>query len=151
MATSTTAPPFPSRPYASGLGRNTPFNNPQPGSFGAPPAQQSSGTYGGTGFGGGGNALGGGSAAATQQQREAQRLERERAERADRERREADERVALDALSEEQREEVNEAVRIALRSAKKGRLHNTDPDLTSSRSSTSTKTPTLIITSSKWP
>ncbi|TKA34160.1 hypothetical protein B0A50_00140 [Salinomyces thailandicus] len=109
MATSTTAPPFPSRPYASGLGRNTPFNNPQPGSFGAPPAQQSSGTYGGTGFGGGGNALGGGSAAATQQQREAQRLERERAERADRERREADERVALDALSEEQREEVNEA------------------------------------------
>lgn len=37
------------------------------------------------------------------------RFERERAERADRERREAENRSAFEALSEEQREEVNEA------------------------------------------
>lgn len=50
-----------------------------------------------------------------QQQREAQRLERERQERAERERRELEERGVLEALSEEQREEVNEAVRLKTR------------------------------------
>lgn len=102
MATSTSHPPFPSRPYTSALGggratggttpynSNTPFNPPQinPGSYGA----------------------GASGAVSTQQQREAQRLERERLERAERERREAEERGALEALSEEQREEINEAV-----------------------------------------
>lgn len=102
--------PFPSRPYTSGLTRGggtggagpsttpyaqTPFNAPQQNPSGA------AGGFGGTGPGG----------ATTQQQREAQRLERERHERAERERREAEERAALDSLTEEQREEINEAVR----------------------------------------
>lgn len=84
---------FPSRPYTSGLGRT--------GTGGGQPAFQS------TPF----NTAGAVAATSTQtqQQREAQRLERERAERAERERREAEERGALEALSEEQREEVNEA------------------------------------------
>ena len=105
MATSTTAhPPFPSRPYTSGLGRtagqgafqSTPYNAQTP--FNAPAPNPSG--YGGAASG----------AATTQQQREAQRLERERQERAERERREAEERGVLERLSEEQREEVNEAV-----------------------------------------
>lgn len=102
--------PFPSRPYTSGLTRGggtggagpsttpyaqTPFNAPQQNPSGA------AGGFGGAGPGG----------ATTQQQREAQRLERERHERAERERREAEERAALDSLTEEQREEINEAVR----------------------------------------
>lgn len=103
MATSTSHAPFPSRPYTSGLGRagnqsafgNTPYN-PQQTPYAAPSASANPG-----GFGGGGP---------TQQQKEAQRLERERQERAERERREAEERGVLEALSEEQREEVNEAV-----------------------------------------
>lgn len=45
----------------------------------------------------------------TQQQREAARLERERHERAERDRREAEATQALDSLTEEQREEINEA------------------------------------------
>lgn len=102
MATSTSHPPFPSRPYTSGLGRaggqsafgNTPYNA-QHTPYGAPPSAQNAGGY---------------SAGPTQQQKEAQRLERERHERAERERREAEERGMLDALSDEQREEVNEAV-----------------------------------------
>jgi centrin-3 len=107
MATSS-AHPFPSRPYTTGLGRaggggggtgqaafqNTPYNSQTP--HNAPQG------YGAAG------------AAATQQQREAQRLENERRERAERERREAEERQALEALSEEQREEVNEAVCISI-------------------------------------
>lgn len=116
MATSTSAPggaPFPSRPYTSGLGRSTPYNAQQQTPF-APPTQtqqqQPTGAY--TGFGGGLGRGAGADSGATQQQREAQRLERERIERAERERREAEERGALDALSEEQREEVNEAVRL---------------------------------------
>jgi len=81
---STSHPPFPSRPYTSGLGRNfnsaqTPYNAPAP-------MQQ------------------------TQQQRDAQRLERERQEHAERERLAAAEQTALENLNEEQREEVNEAV-----------------------------------------
>ncbi|KAK4545845.1 hypothetical protein LTR36_002409 [Oleoguttula mirabilis] len=108
MATSTSHVPFPSRPYTSGLGRSTPYNAQQT-PFNAPqqPNPAGFGTAGAAGGLGGG--LGGGAAAATQQQREAQRLDRERAERAERERREAEERGALEALSEEQREEVNEA------------------------------------------
>lgn len=107
MAASASHAPFPSRPYTSAPGRNaggqgafqsTPFNAQTP--YNAP--GQSAGAFGTGGPSG---------AATTQQQREAQRLERERQERADRERREAEERGVLEALSEEQREEVNEAVR----------------------------------------
>lgn len=112
MATSTAHQPFPSRPYTSGLGRTagqstfttTPYNAQTP--FNAP--QQQNPGYGASGAGGLGGGAGG--AATTQQQREAQRLERERQERAERERKEAEERNVLEALSEEQREEVNEAV-----------------------------------------
>jgi len=92
---------FPSRPYTSGLGRpastapQTAYNAPQTSlyqnqSYNAP-----------SGFGGAG---------------QQQRLERERAERAERERREEEERGVLDALTEEQREEINEAVRSFLSS-----------------------------------
>ncbi|WPH00368.1 Hypothetical protein R9X50_00319500 [Acrodontium crateriforme] len=108
MATSTSHAAFPSRPYTSGLGRagaggaQTPYTSTTP--FGAPTSQQqppsqqqqqqqqqqNPSSY-------------------TQQQREAQRLERERADRLERERREADERNVIESLSEEQREEVNEA------------------------------------------
>ncbi|KAK3709727.1 Calcium-binding component of the spindle pole body (SPB) half-bridge [Vermiconidia calcicola] len=103
MATSTSHPPFPSRPYTSGLGRtggqsafqSTPYNTQTP--FNAP--VQNTAGFGGAASG----------PSTTQQQREAQRLERERQERAERERREAEERGVLDRLSEEQREEVNEA------------------------------------------
>ncbi|TKA70707.1 hypothetical protein B0A55_07359 [Friedmanniomyces simplex] len=115
MATSTTHQPFPSRPYTSGLGRtaggqqqnafggaNTPYNTQTP--FNAPQQQQQNPGYGPSGIG-----AAGGGGATTQQQREAQRLERERQERVERERREVEERGALEALSEEQREEVNEA------------------------------------------
>lgn len=103
MATSTAHPSFPSRPYTSGLGRpattqpqNT-YNAPQQNPF---PSQPYNAAQGGFGT----NAT---------QQRDAQRLERERQERAERERaaREAEERGVLEALSEEQREEINEAVR----------------------------------------
>jgi centrin-3 len=105
MAGTASHPPFPSRPYTSGLGRtggfqSTPYTSQTP--FNAPP--QNPGAFGTTGAAG---------AATTQQQREAQRLDRERQERQERERREAEERGVLDALSEEQREEVNEAVRIS--------------------------------------
>ncbi|EME45080.1 hypothetical protein DOTSEDRAFT_170249 [Dothistroma septosporum NZE10] len=90
--------PFPSRPYTSGLTRgagasNTPFAGQT--TFNAP--QQNVGGYGAAG------------AATSQQQREAQRIERERQERQERERRADEERNALETLSEEQREEVNEA------------------------------------------
>jgi hypothetical protein len=63
-----------------------------------------------------GNATGGvgagglGTGATTQQQREAQRLERERNEREERERLERAGLAQLSDLSEEQREEINEAV-----------------------------------------
>lgn len=95
MATSSAHPPYPSRPY-TGLGRtgggaNTFAQTPY-----AQPQQQQQNFSG--------------APAPTQQQREAQRLERERLERAERERREAEDRGVLEALSEEQREEINEAV-----------------------------------------
>ncbi|KXT15415.1 hypothetical protein AC579_2187 [Pseudocercospora musae] len=89
--------PFPSRPYTSGLtrgaGAQTPYASQTP--FAAP--QQNTTGYGAAG------------ASTTQQQRETQRLERERREREERERREAEERDALERISEEQREEINEA------------------------------------------
>lgn len=100
--------PFPSRPYTSGLGAgrgqsSKPYNAATP--CNAPPQQNPSAIYGAGGaFGGGGTG------GVSQQQREAQRLERERAERAERDRREAEERGALDSLSEEERDEINEAV-----------------------------------------
>ena len=105
MATSTShQPPFPSRPYTSGLSRgggqgggfqNTPYNAQTPFN-----AQQNPGGFGA------------GTGATTQQQRDAQKLERERHERAEKERREAEERDAMEHLSEEHREEINEAVSI---------------------------------------
>ena len=150
MATSTSHQPFPSRPYTSGLGRTggqntfgaTPYNAQIP--YNAP-AQN-------PGYGPSGAAAGalGTTGATTQQQREAQRLERERHERAERERREAEERGVLEALSEEQREEVNEAVCIFRHSlAQKTRMLMAP--VASSPSSTSTKTTTSTITSSKSP
>ncbi|KAK4988870.1 Calcium-binding component of the spindle pole body (SPB) half-bridge [Elasticomyces elasticus] len=132
MATSTNHPQFPSRPYASNLNRAGASSAAPQNTFSAAPPnpyQQSGfgqqgyvgaaqGAQGG--FDGGVVARGGldgGRAGAgagfgvgtTQQQREAQRLERERQERAERERIQAEERGALEALSEEQREEINEA------------------------------------------
>ncbi|KAK4897080.1 Calcium-binding component of the spindle pole body (SPB) half-bridge [Elasticomyces elasticus] len=106
MATSTTHQPFPSRPYAPGLGRTggqntfggTPYAGQTP--FAAPQPQN-------PGYGPSGTASG--AAVTTQQQREAQRLERERQERLERERREAEERSALEQISDEQKEEINEA------------------------------------------
>lgn len=105
MATSTAHPSFPSRPYTSGLGR--PGSTAPQNAFSAPQANP----YPGQNYNAQG-AFGG----ATQQQREAARLERERIERAERERREAEERGVLDALTEEQREEINEAVSVPKRS-----------------------------------
>lgn len=102
MAASTANQPFPSRPYTSGLGRT-----------GAQSAFQSTPYTGQTPFNASAQhpgGLGAAGAATTQQQREAQRLDRERQDRLERERREAEERGVLESLSEEQREEVNEAV-----------------------------------------
>ncbi|KAL1297466.1 hypothetical protein AAFC00_004992 [Neodothiora populina] len=126
MATSA-HPTFPSRPYTSTLGAraaNTSSNPQQQNPYGAPTAQGTgaggpsgvgastnpygpvgSGVYGSAGSGG----AFGGASGQSQQQREAARLERERIERAERERREIEERGVLEALSEEQREEINEA------------------------------------------
>ena len=140
MATSASHPhPFPSRPYTSGLGRTggqsafqpTPYNTQTP--FNAP-AQNTAGL---------------GTAATTQQQRDAQRLDRERQERAERERREADERGVLESLSEEQREEVNEAVCLSHPKGVADRAWLNTDVRRSSHSSTSTRTTTSITTNSK--
>jgi len=93
MATTSTHPTFPSRPYNAGL-PNRPGNSATATAHGAFNAS--------TNFGGAG--------AQTQQHREAQRLERERQERAERERIERAGQSSLGELSEEQREEINEAV-----------------------------------------
>jgi len=104
MATSSAHPSFPSRPYTSGLGRaassapQNAFNTTAQNLYQSAPFTSNNNAP--SGFGGGG---------ATQQQREAARLDRERLDRAERERREAEERGVLDALTEEQREEINEA------------------------------------------
>ncbi|PNS16374.1 Cell division control protein 31 [Sphaceloma murrayae] len=101
MATSAAHASFPSRPYQSGLGR--PASTAPQNTYNAPAANpyQTSQYPAAGAFGG-----------ATQQQREAARLERERQERADRERREAEDRGVLDSLSEEHREEINEAFQL---------------------------------------
>ncbi|KAL1651909.1 Calcium-binding component of the spindle pole body (SPB) half-bridge [Diplodia intermedia] len=82
-----------SRGFGSGLGGR---------GGGASGAAGPSNTYGG----------GGGGGAATHQQREAQRLERERAERLERERLADAGRGEIAELSDEQREEVNEAFQL---------------------------------------
>lgn len=98
MASSST---FPSRPYNSGLAR--PGSTAPQNAYSAPQANP----YQNQPYNAPSNFVG-----ATQQQREAARLERERVDRAERERREEEERGVLDALTEEQREEINEAVRL---------------------------------------
>ncbi|KAL2350141.1 hypothetical protein BJ546DRAFT_1031881 [Cryomyces antarcticus] len=139
MATSTTHPAFPSRPYTSNLSRTggggisgqasaAPAPQPQHNYPGAAATQQTTypvpqkqNTYGaaqgnfagnagyGPGVGGGPTGVGATGVATMQQQREAQRLERERAERTERERVEREGRAQWEQLSEEQREEINEA------------------------------------------
>lgn len=126
---------FPPRPYNTALGSRAAANtNPaQQSQYGVPPSGLAGGPSGGpiNPYGAGSNSnpyvntFGGGQQQgqpgqqqsqqqqASQQQREAARLERERIERAERERREAEGREVLEALSEEQREEINEAVSIA--------------------------------------
>lgn len=91
MATSSAHPTFPSR-YTSNLGGGRAGGSGAPqGSFNTP-------------------AGGFGSTAKTQQRLEAERIERERNERAERERMERAGQSQLGELSEEQREEINEAV-----------------------------------------
>ncbi|GAB7340226.1 hypothetical protein MBLNU457_6691t1 [Dothideomycetes sp. NU457] len=89
---------FPSRPYNSGLAR--PGSTAPQNAYNAPQTNP----YQNQPYNAPNNFVG-----ATQQQREAARLERERLDRAERERREEEERGVLDALTEEQREEINEA------------------------------------------
>ena len=86
MASSTAHPSFPSRPYGTNLGKL--------------PDRTIGAAFG---------------ASTTQQQREAQRLERER-ERVEKERIEREGQNQLAELTEEQREEINEAVRPTPRS-----------------------------------
>ena len=86
-----------SRPYTSGFGRTGtgPAVGPSTGN-----AQNA--FRGSAGFG---------APATTQQHREAQRLDRERVERAERERMEREGRGQLAELSEEQKDEIDQAVR----------------------------------------
>ncbi|KAF1343696.1 hypothetical protein BDV97DRAFT_82147 [Delphinella strobiligena] len=102
---------FPSQPYRSALGARAQSTNPA-NTYGAATGNAQA-AYGSNAYGGvagpAGGAFGANSGQASQQQREAARLERERAERAERERRDAEERGVLESLSEEQREEINEA------------------------------------------
>lgn len=104
MASSAAHTSFPTRPYA-GLGRPGSTAAQQQQSTYPPPASNPYPAYNA----GGSNLGGAAGVGGTQQQRDAARLERDRQERAERERREAEERGALEALTEEQREEVNEA------------------------------------------
>ena len=85
MASSAAHPSFPSRPYGTNLGKLP--DRTIGAAFGASTTQQ--------------------------QQREAQRLERER-ERLEKERIEREGQNQLAELTEEQREEINEAVRLLL-------------------------------------
>lgn len=98
-------PQFPTRPFP-GLGRASTVGQQQQQQ--APP---NANTYQPTSYGGPSNTYNAGGAGAAGQRDAIARQERERI---DRERREAEERAAgaLDALSEEQREEINEAVRV---------------------------------------
>ncbi|KAI4846809.1 EF-hand [Aureobasidium sp. EXF-8845] len=96
-------PQFPSRPFP-GLGRTSTVGQQQQQQ--APP---NANTYQAPGYGGPSNTFNdrGGAGPGQRERQERERAERERIER---ERREAEERAgALDALSEEQREEINEA------------------------------------------
>ncbi|KAG9564983.1 hypothetical protein KCU61_g4360, partial [Aureobasidium melanogenum] len=95
-------PQFPTRPFP-GLGRASTVGNQQQQQ--APP---NANTYQAPSYGGPSNTYNAGGAGAAGQRDAMARQERERI---DRERREAEERAAgaLDALSEEQREEINEA------------------------------------------
>ncbi|KAG9695125.1 hypothetical protein KCU95_g6242, partial [Aureobasidium melanogenum] len=95
-------PQFPTRPFP-GLGRASTVGNQQQQQNQAP---QNANTYNAPNYGGPSNTYNTGGGAG---QRDA--LARQERERAERERREAEERAAgaLDALSEEQREEINEA------------------------------------------
>lgn len=102
--TSMATPQFPSRPFP-GLGRTSTVGQQQQQQ--APP---NANTYQPTSYGGPSNTFNdrGGAGPGQRERQERERAERERIER---ERREAEERAgALDALSEEQREEINEAV-----------------------------------------
>jgi hypothetical protein len=102
--TSMATPQFPSRPFP-GLGRTSTVGQQQQQQ--APP---NANTYQPPGYGGSSNAFNdrGGAGPGQRERQERERAERERIER---ERRDAEERAgALDALSEEQREEINEAV-----------------------------------------
>jgi hypothetical protein len=107
-STSMATPQFPSRPFP-GLGRTSTVGQQQQQQ--APP---NANTYQPPGYGGPSNTFNdrGGAGPGQRERQERERAERERIER---ERREAEERAgALDALSEEQREEINEAVSLAL-------------------------------------
>ncbi|KAI9664656.1 MAG: Calcium-binding component of the spindle pole body (SPB) half-bridge [Bathelium mastoideum] len=84
-----------SRPYTSGFGRTAGGGTAGPSTGAAQNAFRGS-----SGFG---------APAATQQHREAQRLDRERVERAERERMEREGRGQLAELSEEQRDEIDQA------------------------------------------
>ncbi|CAD0088542.1 unnamed protein product, partial [Aureobasidium vineae] len=96
-------PQFPSRPF-TGLGRASTVGQQQQQQQAPPHAN----TYQPPSYGGPSNTYGAGAGAGAGQRDAMARQERERI---DRERREAEERAgALDALSEEQREEINEAV-----------------------------------------
>ncbi|KAK8169405.1 hypothetical protein IWX90DRAFT_176321 [Phyllosticta citrichinensis] len=97
--------PFPGRGFTSGLGghRGGPGGAVQSGGAAAGPSNAGFNASA-AGFGTGG--------ATTHQQREAQRLERERAERAERERLESAGRGDLAELSDEHREEINEAFQL---------------------------------------
>jgi hypothetical protein len=102
--TSMATPQFPSRPFP-GLGRASTVGQQQQQQ--APP---NANTYQAPSYGGPSNTFNdrGGAGPGQRERQERERAERERIER---ERREAEERAgALDALSEEQREEINEAV-----------------------------------------
>ncbi|KAK6007474.1 hypothetical protein QM012_004288 [Aureobasidium pullulans] len=102
-------PQFPTRPFP-GLGRASTVGQQQQQQQAPPNAN----TYQPPSYGGPSNTYNAGGAGAAGQRDAIARQERERAER---ERREAEERAAgaLDALSEEQREEINEAVRVSLK------------------------------------
>jgi hypothetical protein len=105
-STSMATPQFPSRPFP-GLGRTSTVGQQQQQQQQAPP---NANTYQPPGYGGPSNTFNdrGGAGPGQRERQERERAERERMER---ERREAEERAgALDALSEEQREEINEAV-----------------------------------------
>lgn len=144
-------PAFPSRPY-TGLGRAPNNNNNNNNQQQQQQQQGNANAYAPPTYGAGpSNAYNAGGAAAAQGPGGREAAARQERERLERERREAEERAgaALDALSEEQREEINEAVSLENTKAVGGKK-NTDDDK-SSPSSTWTRTTTSTTTSSKSP